>query len=132
MTNTAADTEITKKIEDLYFDASGSWIDADWNHERVIANYGHVLDEYGSPVYCDGQADSEHGSCQICTQATSDAAAAEKLAEEAIDAFRAGNYSEAAELAEQAADLELTWGDHPTWGEFAHELLWLDPDKQNE
>lgn len=120
MNSTTEKAEITKRIEDLYSDASGSWSIADWTHERVIANYGPVLNDYGDPIYCDGQDDD--GPCQTCTQVVADADAAEKLAEEAIDAFRLGNYDEAAELASEASSREITWGDNPTWGEFARTI----------
>lgn len=98
-------------IQDAYEDASGSWTTADWTHERRRDDGSIVGVEM-----CEG-GDPER--CAICRQAAEDAAEAERLAEEAMEALQRGDYRAAADLAAQVRRLEEQYGDAPTWGRWA-------------
>ena len=55
-------------------------------------------------------------------QCDRDAAQAEELMTEAMAAFERGEYGDAADQAKEAADLERSYGDAPTWGGLARLL----------
>lgn len=51
-----------------------------------------------------------------------DAAEAESYAADCLAAAREGRWDDALEAAQAASDLELEYGDHPTWGPLRHAL----------
>lgn len=77
----------------------------DFTHE-YLQNGQIVVD-----VYCEG----DHDDCSYCATVRAAAKEAEQLAEEAIAAVSAGNFSKARELIERAAKVELEFGDCPAY-----------------
>jgi len=88
-------TELSKAIAlatKAHRAGDGNWIGLDWNTD-------------GTESYTE-------------TEVEDDATSAQVRADDALEALELGEYRLAAELANEASSLELTYGDDPTWGDF--------------
>lgn len=105
---------VVDTILKAYHLATGEFVNADWTHDLVI-------EDVFQGVLChqaDFGDDRRNVTCDTCTQAWHDAQAAESLAARAV--WQIGNWwlVDALETATQAAAIEHTWGDAPTWRPF--------------
>lgn len=98
--------ELIEEIEARY----GEWTDASWAHPVKRGN-STVADEHGRAIWCDGDV-----QCDLCDEASGDAATAEGYARGAVEALRTGRTGLALDLLERAALLERQYGDDQTWG----------------
>lgn len=86
--------------------ARSNFVKADWRHE-----FRGDSDEV-DVSYCEGDVDG----CQYCVDVRKSAKAADKEAEEAIEALMSGDIVGACDHLEFARRIELEWGDAPAYG----------------
>ena len=85
------------------------WIDCDWTH----------TDDEGE--ICEG---GNANTCSTCEKGDADAKQAGKYGEMALKAIKKGDFKRAYNLVEQANELQLEWGDNPSWSD-AVESFWV-------
>lgn len=106
------------RIEDAYYDCTGRWTGADWTHETKINGDQVPAPEHSvapgvdpGPMYCSGDIKG----CEYCRDAKRDAEVAEAHGREALEFAKSKEWAAAATAAGEAASLEHSYGDDPTW-----------------
>lgn len=118
-----------EEIRDALQKAQDSWTGCDWSHEFSFVDEDGDIDyvfvegvtaeearENAEEALSKEEREAWEKAAEWLKEVESDASSAEDLAEEAVDAWEAGDRAHALDLISQAARIESAYGDDPTWG----------------